>query len=166
MTIQNKCNINMSYFEIKKDILQQGISPIVHTIGSDAGFGAGIALTIKRMYPHMVEYLQRLKLKVPDIYKFTVTNGKFNIDIINLVTKKYSYNKPTLQQYKNSINLLLRFCQDNYITTVHMPAIGSGCDRLNWNDVKYLLKSILVKNGINVYVYFIDENKFLMENNI
>ncbi|AAC97746.1 ORF MSV225 hypothetical protein [Melanoplus sanguinipes entomopoxvirus] len=141
----------MNYKEIFGDVLKTNI--IVHTIGADAAFGKGIAYTIKKKYFKMVKYLQsKTPLEIPGVYEYINNDNKI---IINLVTKPSSYKKPTLKQYEDAIELLREYCIKNNITTLNMPAIGSGLDGLNWDDVSNIIKEKLCNSNINVNVYLI-----------
>lgn len=141
----------MSYKEYFGDVLSTNI--IVHTIGGDAAFGKGIAKEISNMCPSMVKYLRSKKpLKVPSVHEYICINNK---SIINLVTKPISYKKPSLKQYDDALKTLRDYCLDNNINTLNMPAIGSGLDSLNWDDVKNLIMLYLCNSNINVNVYFL-----------
>lgn len=72
--------------------------------------------------------------------------------IYYLVTKKYSSGKPTLYTMWNSLKKMQQHVQANNVKQLAIPRIGCGLDRLEWNDVKFMLEHIFKDTDVKITV--------------
>lgn len=124
-----------------------------HCISADFGMGAGIA----------IEFNQRfgMKQKVMELYPNGYrdpggcyeTVGCILIDnVLNLITKKRYYDKPTYESMKGALYFMREICEDNNIGKIAMPTIGCGLDRLEWNKVSEIIKETFDDTDIEILI--------------
>jgi O-acetyl-ADP-ribose deacetylase (regulator of RNase III) len=129
---------------IKGDLLQTDDN-IAHCVSEDFKMGLGIAKTITDKYGR--DNLTKAKL-------YGIGHKKCNSKyILYIVTKKNYWNKPTLEDIDISLANLSMFCKKNDITTLSIPKIACGLDKLNWSDVEQLIVKHLSPH-INITVYY------------
>lgn len=75
--------------------------------------------------------------------------------VLNLITKKYYWHKPTLGQMEKALWKMKEICIEEDITKVAMPKIGCGLDRLAWGDVSKLIHDIFMDTDIRIVVCMI-----------
>lgn len=123
---------------------------LCHCISSDFAMGAGIAteFTKRGVKEELLERFPRNEWsgKGDAILTFA-TDFKYEI---NLITKKYCWEKPTLDTLRQAL-LKIR---DIYPkpTKIAMPRIGCGLDKLNWADVSELIKETFKDMDIEILV--------------
>lgn len=122
---------------------------LVHCISADFALGKGIAVEFNKRF--------NLRNKLNDLNP-NYLSGQFNPDCIlidrvfNLITKERYWHKPTYISMLNALIKLKQLCQDNQINKLAMPTIGCGLDKLNWNKVQYLIKSVFNDTKIDIIV--------------
>lgn len=131
-----------------EDILQN--YALCHCISSDFALGAGIA----KMFAGM-----GVKKKLCEMYPkqwqgrgyclFTETNG---IMVGNLVTKERYFHKPTLVSLRQALEDLCEKALEMKLLQIAMPRIGCGLDKLDWKDVKTIIREIFDPIEIEVLV--------------
>ena len=72
-----------------------------------------------------------------------------------LITKTRYFNKPTYDTLQASLEAMKSHCQQNQVTSLSMPRIGCGLDKLEWNKVADLLKKVFQDTKMTVTVYTI-----------
>ena len=126
---------------------------ITHCISADFALGAGIAKIIDQKYD------VRSKLINNPVYKKSCSDGNGYViatgQVFNLVTKAKYNDKPTYASINNALIKLAELCKCRKIDTIHMPKIGCGLDKLNWNIVFPMICRIFSEYGINVCIYFL-----------
>lgn len=111
---------------------------IAHCISADFALGAGIAKEIDKRFNTRVKLFD----KFPNGFEYYLdennTNGEcILIDrVLNLVTKRKYYDKPTYKSMDQALTMMREVCIHNNITKVAIPTIGCGLDRLSWNRVR------------------------------
>lgn len=121
--------------------------PLVHCISADYALGAGIAKQVVKKY----NILSDLRSVGTGVYPDCIKTG----NIINMVTKKYCWMKPTYETFVGALLKVKDICKENNINHVVMPRIGCGLDRLNWNQCREYIENYLVREGIDVDVYYL-----------
>ena len=125
----------------------QPAKPLAHCISSDYALGAGIAKQVEARY----HIRNRLMGTARYLYPDCIITG----EVVNIVTKDKYWNKPTYQSFQEALKITRDLCLKYNITTLVMPRIGSGLDKLDWNECRRYIQEILVDGGINVEVYYI-----------
>ena len=151
----------MNIIEVKGDLFSEpyakGEDVYVHCVSSDFALGAGIAKTFREKFPIFVERKQEMIRKFPR----AKLSGLFSVAteghlIVNLVTKKNYWDKPTYDSMETSLRSLRQYLMRRpYITRVLMPRIGCGLDRLEWSKVRAMIETILENLDVEVKVFYL-----------
>jgi O-acetyl-ADP-ribose deacetylase (regulator of RNase III) len=119
---------------------------LAHCISSDCAMGAGIAVEFQKRF-RIKSYL----LSLPDEQIKHPTSVYVN-RCFNLITKKYYYNKPTLESLTQSVIIMKNQAELLDIKKIAMPRIGCGLDRLKWVEVKEMIKEVFKDTDIEILV--------------
>lgn len=152
----------MKIIEVKGDLFKEPFEKdsdiYVHCISQDFAMGAGIAKTFSQKFPQFIENRKEMmreynhKNPYKRIY-VAICNGT---KIVNLVTKAKYWMKPTMTSLELSLWNLRKFVEDNPdVKRVLMPRIGSGLDRLKWEEVKTVILENLEDLDIEVKVFYL-----------
>lgn len=137
----------MELKEIKKDLFMVDDSYyLAHCISSDCAMGAGIA----------VEFEKRFKLRNKLLKNSNVVR-KFPTciledKVLNLITKEKYWHKPTYDSLLGALGVMRSIAIDNSIRYIAMPTIGAGLDRLNWNNVKEIIRKVFKDTDIEILI--------------
>lgn len=134
----------MIFKEIKGNLFEYNKDRIpVHCISQDCEMGAGIAVDMKKHYK-----LGSLTAeKFPDCIYYH--------KVLNLVTKKNYYGKPTYETLEKALLKMKEICIEEGITKLVMPKIGCGLDRLQWPKVREYIQNIFKDTNIDILVCFL-----------
>lgn len=141
----------MTIKEIYKDLFLMPCEyKLAHCISADFALGAGIAKQFCNLYNTRTDLLKVYKDKQ---YKDEIVGTILVTDnVINLVTKKMCYQKPTYESLKKSLEDMKKYCIDNNIKDIAMPKIGCGLDKLEWDKVKSIIFDVFKDTDINIVV--------------
>lgn len=130
----------MIFTEITGDLFDNVQDRVpVHCISQDCKMGKGIALPMKKKYN-----LDFNASKYPDCIYY---NG-----VLNLITKKRYFDKPTYQTLTEALKIARDICMKQDITRLAMPRIGCGLDLLHWGKVKVIIKEVFQNDDIDILV--------------
>ncbi len=118
-----------------------------HCINKDCALGAGIALEFRNRYG--VEELVEQQKGVGEC-AYVEKKGR---RILHLITKEKASDRPTYDNLEQSLRNTRRICLEQNITTLAIPKIGCGLDRLEWSKVETLVNKIFGESTIRVKVY-------------
>jgi len=128
---------------------------IVHCVAKDFKMSDGIACIIKHKYCIDPVPLAQ-EANVGDAVFQNVGNYR---NVIHLVTKDNTYSDPTWKNFRAALINLPNICEANNVTSIHMPKIGTGLDKLHWPKVMRLLNSIFAKRNISVTVWYLNNKR-------
>lgn len=121
--------------EIKRNVFEFAKQrvPLAHCIASDLKMGAGIAVEMQKRFGLRGKIIAMGRpLKHPRCI--------FVGNVYNLITKKRSSGKPTLDSLALALGEM-RLQTDHYRHRhVAMPRIGCGLDRLSWPEVREVIR--------------------------
>lgn len=151
----------MKLIEVNGDLFSEpyakGADVYVHCISSDFALGAGIAKIFREKFPIFVER----KLEMIRKFQKAKLSGLFSVAteghiIVNLVTKKNYWDKPTYDSMETSLRSLRQYLmQRTHIKRVLMPRIGCGLDKLEWSKVRAMIETILENLDVEVKVFYL-----------
>jgi hypothetical protein len=126
------------------DVFEKEDCSFVHCISADCRMGKGVARAFIDHYGgYQRNRLLNLKLKVGEVAVTVVELGDTNHLVLkkayHLVTKQHYWQKPTLASLRMAITTLK---QMKIGTTLVMPRIGCGLDKLKWEDVSKELEGL------------------------
>ena len=123
---------------------------LCHCISSDFALGAGIAKIFAKM-----GVKKKLIEQYPKQWQgrgyclFTETDGVLTA---NLVTKERYFHKPTLETLKQSLEDLRKQAVERGLKKLAMPKIGCGLDKLQWDEVREVIKDVFKDTEIEILV--------------
>lgn len=129
----------------------------VHCVSSDFVMGKGIAKTFKDKYPELrkKEILVE-KFKSSSRFERLLVIRTEEVNVANLVTKKYFFNKPSYRTLEESLLDLKYYIMNTEkmdAKRLLMPRIGCGLDRLKWDKVKDILTNLFKDTEIEILVF-------------
>ena len=151
----------MIYNEIKCNLFSVSTEyALVHCISADFALGAGIAVQFRNM-----GVKQELAEVYNDSTKYTSYADEWNErrngtcllttagrTVYNLVTKERYFQKPTYDTLEQSLRELKRIYAPQKIA---MPKIGCGLDRLEWTEVRRIIKDVFGDTDTEILVCFV-----------
>lgn len=146
----------MMYREEKLDLfLLKDSHWLAHCISADFALGAGIAKEFAKQFDE-----KRFLLKNRDSFPAWSGTGFCIPDVhnhvLNLVTKKGWWSKPTLLTLEQSLQSMAEIAAQNSITKIAMPKIGCGLDRLHWEEVSSLIQRVFANTETEIIVCSLD----------
>jgi len=72
--------------------------------------------------------------------------------VLNLITKKMYFDKPTYQSLKAALTVMKTICYKETITKIAMPVIGCGLDKLSWDKVSEIIKEVFSDSDIEILI--------------
>ncbi|ANY66897.1 hypothetical protein BBD42_10775 [Paenibacillus sp. BIHB 4019] len=137
----------MHFTEMKKDLFTMPETYcLAHCISADAKMGAGIAVLFRKHFK--LKPLQNMADNSP-----LAVGTCYKVDrALNLVTKTKYFHKPTYQTLTQAIVSMKDICLQEGITQLAMPQIGCGLDKLQWGQVKEIIKNVFAETEIEIVV--------------
>ena len=146
----------MTFTEIHGNLFDRKLEEnefYVHCVSRDYACGAGIAKEFNKRY----DLTRRLR-------ECTCIEKCMRVDnVLNLVTKPKYWQKPTYDSLRESLEYLhsIIVYPTKYpngtmcAKTLVMPRIGCGLDKLNWKNVKNMIKEIFEDTDVAIEVYYL-----------
>ena len=75
--------------------------------------------------------------------------------IYYLITKERYSHKPTYDTLRSSLKAMKAHCQEHQVTSLSMPRIGCGLDKLEWPEVVKMTEEIFKDSAMTITVYTI-----------
>ena len=139
--------VKAKLIEIEEDLFADSQANLVHCVSRDFKMGAGIAVKFRDQFGN-VKALRGQKPPVGGLAVLHLKDLPAPRRIFYLVTKEKYFNKPTYKTFSDSILALKRYCVKHEITSLRMPRIGCGLDKLHWNLIRSLIQKVFVDSGI------------------
>ncbi len=73
-------------------------------------------------------------------------------NVLNLVTKRKYYEKPTYDTLKNALEDMKQMCRQHNIKKIAMPQIACGLDKLQWDKVSAMIQEVFSDTEIEILV--------------
>ena len=128
---------------------------LAHCISADYALGKGIAREFNAIYD-MRKRLNKMYPRTVD----RVGTALLVDDVFNLVTKKFFFQKPTLETLEAALVDMKNQCLEHGIKKIAMPRIGCGLDRLVWKSedacVSGVIEKLFVDTDIEIVVYTLE----------
>ena len=136
----------MIYREEQRDLFTVGEDYyLAHCISADFKLGAGIAVEFDRRF--------NCKAQLKELYKPTNQYGD-GIKVFNMVTKNCYWEKPTYNTMRMALIDLRRWCKLDGVNKLAMPRIGCGLDRLEWENVRRMIKCLFADTDVEILVCY------------
>ena len=82
----------------------------------------------------------------------------FTGSVFNLITKKNRHCPVDLEDFKEAVKTMANICDEFGIRKLAMPKLGTGGDRLDWDDVLSILKEAFKDLDIEILVCVLSED--------
>lgn len=143
----------MKYNVIYEDLFEVDESyDLAHCISYDCKMGAGIARTFDEKFPEMKPKIQEYLYVNNKGYPCSVGYVYNNRIIFNLITKERYFRKPTYSTITEALKDLKKHMIQLNRTKVAMPCIGCGLDKLDWDEVRYIIKNVFNDTDIEILI--------------
>ena len=150
----------MTYREVKADLFEYHYKGycLAHCISADFKLGAGIAKEFEKRYKLRNDLLDWLggewysKIYMKG-YGYAIFHDRHNV--IDLVTKERYWHKPTLQSLRIAVERMRELCDYYNISKIAMPKIGCGLDKLNWKEVRSIIKDVFKDTNIDIVICYL-----------
>ncbi len=146
--------------EVSGDILLSKAQVIVHGVAPNDHFDSGLALGLRERWPVMVkDFRHYCRVGNPAAGSLWTWGGPGGVRIVSLLTQDPAPTKntkpgpATLQHVNHSLKALATEIKAEGWGSVALPKLATGVGRLDWDDVKPLLKQHLGDLNIPVIVY-------------
>lgn len=126
----------LRYREIKADLFTIPVSSLAHCVSADLAMSKGIASSFRSRFGN-VEVLHRQSGVVR-----VLTGVLPYTHIFYLVTKERYWHKPTYGSLYVALVELHDIIVRERVTSIAIPLIGCGIDRLEWNKVREMIFQI------------------------
>ena len=142
----------------KGNMFESNAEAITNPVNTKGISGAGLALVFKNNFPRNYELYkeacQRGELNIGDILiteDESESLGKWKI--INFPSKDDPFFPSQYEYIDFGLRELLRKTQSLGIKSVAIPALGCGIGKLEWDNVKIMMESILKNSETIFYIY-------------
>lgn len=145
----------MQIQEIPGDLFSAKNVTYMQCISADIACGKGIAVAFNQHF----DIKNKLKSKYTDEILQKWDNGDtgfavFEQPVINLITKRKHFEKPTNLSLQNALKDAVRLCKVYGIHNIAIPYIASGLDKMNWQtQVKPAIIETFQNTDISITVY-------------
>ncbi|XP_021365160.1 O-acetyl-ADP-ribose deacetylase 1-like isoform X2 [Mizuhopecten yessoensis] len=142
-------NVTFKFNQVEGDLFScPETESLAHCISEDIRMGKGIAVLFKKKFGR-VDELKAMKRKTGELAVLRV-GKRF---VYNLITKPKANDKPTYDTLRASLKEMKKHCVRYNVTSVSMPCIGCGLDRLNWEEVSTMICETFSDTGMTITVY-------------
>lgn len=136
----------LRYREIEADLFTVPVASLAHCVSADLAMSKGIAALFRSRFGH-VDVLRRQEGVVRVLrYEHPYSH------IFYLVTKQNFWDKPTYESLYVALVALHAIIVNERVTSIALPLIGCGLDRLNWNRVREMLFQIFRNTDLEMTV--------------
>lgn len=126
----------ISYAEVTADLFTCPAQAIAHCVSADLAMSKGIALEFRNRFGR-VDLLQQQEGPVRVLNNV----GPYS-HIFYLVTKERYNHKPTYETLYHCLMEMKRYILLENITSLAIPILGCGLDRLDWKQVRVMLQNL------------------------
>lgn len=144
----------MQITEINGDVFSAKDCVFMQCISADIACGQGIAVEFNRHFDtrnKLREYFGSM------LFSWDLGDHGFSLyctPVLNLVTKRRYFDKPTETTLKNSLRDAANTCKELDIHKIAMPRIACGLDRMDWQtQVKPAIMEAFSETDVDITVY-------------
>ena len=130
---------------------------IGHCISADAKMSKGFAELLSEQIPGLQDACRRTKVLTGQTFPFW--DRVVNRYICNLVAKNKYFEKPSLPALSLTLAEMKSHARLYGISTITIPKIGCGLDKMNWQEVLKLIRGIFVYSNIRIVDYTLEESE-------
>ncbi len=110
---------------------------LAHCISADAVMGDGIVVTFCQHFKDLRRGVESESSRRGSL--IAILEEADQCWIYNLVTKDLCFQKPKVEDIRESLVLMREHALLNGVLEIHMPRLAAGLDRVEWNTTKQML---------------------------
>ncbi len=139
---------------IEGDLFQSSAKVLANPVNTAGVMGKGLAFEFKKRYPAMFEEYHTLcengQFQVGDLWLYKTSD----IWILNFPTKRHWREKSTLEIIETGLQKFIAIYNQEAITSIAFPKLGSGLGGLDWDtQVRPLMEQYLQPLLIEIFIY-------------
>ena len=127
------------------DLFQDQSEALVNPVNCVGIMGKGLALEFKSRFPdNFREYNHACRIaqvRPGQMFVFNTYEPKIHQYIINFPTKRHWGDTSRIEDIQTGIQALAEEVRSRRITSIAIPALGSGLGGLRWNEVRSIIES-------------------------
>lgn len=135
--------------EVSGDILATHAVAIVNPVNTDGVMGAGLAKSLKSVYPGMFagyrDACQRGALRIGSVWTYPTGHPRLRY-VVCLPTKRHWRNDSQIDDIYKGLLALRDEIEHLHLPSIAVPALGCGLGRLPWEPVRDVIYTVL--NGM------------------
>ncbi|XP_016984516.1 ADP-ribose glycohydrolase OARD1 [Drosophila rhopaloa] len=140
---------SFTYKEVKGDLFScKSDYSMCHCVAADLRMGKGIAIKFRNKFGQLLN-LQNQNVQ-PGGVAIIQDQQRY---IYYLITKKYSWGKPSYELLHNSLIAMRQHMISHQVAKLAMPRIGCRLDGLKWQKVKELVCTVFQSDAVELVVY-------------
>ena len=146
--------------EVTGDIMLTTAQAIAHGVAPNDHFDRGLALSLRENYPAMAKDFRHFcRLENPPAGEVWMWGGVGGVRIFNLMTQEPARTlnghpgSATVSNVDHSLKELAKRIKAENIKSIALPRLATGYGKLDWDDVKPIIKKRLGELDIPIYVY-------------
>jgi hypothetical protein len=85
------------------------------------------------------------------------TDPRTNRKLFNLMTKTLHHGKPKMKDLVSAIHALKVQCEIHGVDEIHIPKIGCGLDKLDWEEVLPCIEEAFTSSKVKVYIHLLEK---------
>ena len=120
---------------------------LAHCISADFALGAGIAKVFDNVYNMRYKLFREF-----GNYRYEGGDALLIDNVFNLVTKPKCYHKPNYESLREALEMMKSMMDAFAITKLAMPKIGCGLDKLDWDNVYYLICEVFEDTDVEILI--------------
>ena len=129
---------------------------IGHCISADAKMSKGFADFLSHKIPGLRSTCKKAKLLIGQVFPFWDSTSRRYI--YNLVTKERFFDKPDLSTLLTTLEAMKSHATTNGVSTIAIPKLGCGLDKMNWQEVVKLLRDVFAYSDVHVVVFTLESH--------
>ncbi|XP_052863336.1 ADP-ribose glycohydrolase OARD1-like [Anopheles cruzii] len=117
-------------------------------VAADLKMGGGIAVKFKQVFGRVDELkAQNVGVGGVAVLRDSAADAQQQRYVYYLITKNTSYQKPTYDDLRKSLQAMKQHMTANGVGKLALPRIGCGIDGLEWDKVKEMLNNVFGEGG-------------------
>lgn len=128
---------------------------LVHCISEDCAMGKGIAKVFDKKFKGMRKDILWTLVENNLHYPISIMFLGENQNVINMITKKEYWHKPTYKTFEIALDDVVKICKKYNITKLGMSKIGCGLDKLQWGKVRTMIEDKFKDLDIEIIICYL-----------
>ena len=136
---------------VRGDLFSSAADGLAHCVSADFRMGRGIARLFRDRFGGEAE----LRAGGTAVGGVAVRKARGKT-VFYLVTKKVYSDKPSKEDFRQSLVALRKAAEDVGLASLALPRIGCGLDKLSWPWVQAQLEDVFASSAMSVTVYSLE----------